>query len=312
MGAAACTVTIYDERTAPGRYLVTHFTMQPAGTTREPLPPDHTLPVYDTASIGPAWWTEAVELWRYRDLVAQFAARDIKVRYKRSVLGVAWTLLSPLLMMVVYTLAFRHVFQVESPSYPVFLLSGVLPWTFFAQVTTSAMHQLLGGGSLLSRIYMPRTAFAVSSIIVGLVNLLLSLVPLFGLMFVTGVPFTGALFWLPVAIILMAVFALGFALIISSLVVRFHDVAEIYQVVLQAWFFWTPILYPPTLIPGDQAWRVMTNPMAPLIGLFREPILDGRSPDGLTLLVTALVAFGTLIIGWVLFTSRSDELAYRL
>jgi ABC-type polysaccharide/polyol phosphate export permease len=273
---------------------------------------DPDLPVYDTARTGPAWWTEAVELWRYRDLIAQMAARDIKVRYKRSVLGIAWTLLNPLLMMLVYTMAFRHLFVADSPGYPVFLLSGITAWGFFSQSTVVGMYQLLGGGSLLTRIYVPRTVFAVSAIISGLVNLVLSLGPLVVVMLATDVPVTIALAWLPVSVVLLAAFTLGVTLMISSLVIRFHDVVDIYQVLLQAWFFWTPVIYPPDFIPGDQTWRLMSNPMAHMIALFRDPIYEGRSPDSATLIAASLVALVTLVVGWLLFTSRTDELAYRL
>jgi ABC-type polysaccharide/polyol phosphate export permease len=285
---------------------------QQAYTALDLPPSDHDLPVYDTAHAGPAWWTEAVELWQYRDLIAQLAARDIKVRYKRSVIGVAWTLLNPLLMMVVYTLAFRHIFLADSPGYPVFLLTGITAWGFFAQTTVVGMYQLLGGGSLLTRIYVPRTVFAVSATIVGLVNLLLSLGPLVAVMLATGVPVTVALAWLPLSMVVLAIFTLGVTLIVSSLLIRFHDVVDIYQVLLQAWFFWTPVIYPPDFIPGDQTWRLMTNPMAHMIALFRDPISEGRSPENVTLIVASLVALITLVVGWRLFTARTDELAYRL
>jgi ABC-type polysaccharide/polyol phosphate export permease len=277
-----------------------------------PPPSDPELPIYDTAQVGPPWWTEAIELWRYRDLIAQLATRDIKVRYKRSVLGIAWTLLNPFLMMVVYTVAFRHLFGINSPGYPVFLLSGTLAWGYFSQTTVVAMYQLLGGGSLLTRIYVPRTVFAASATIAGLVNLLLSLVPLAIVMVASDVPLTVALVWLPLAILLLAIFTLGVALIVSSLAIRFHDVADIYQVLLQAWFFWTPIIYPPSLIPGDQTWRLMSNPMAHLITLFRVPIFEGQPPDAATVIGASGLALLTLIVGWLLFTSRADELAYRL
>lgn len=277
---------------------------------RPPLDPD--LPIYDSARAGPVWWTEAVELWRYRDLMTQLAVRDIKVRYKRSVLGVAWTLLNPLLMMVVYTLAFRHIFLVDSPAYPVFLLSGITAWGFFSQTTVVGMHQLVGGGSLLTRIYLPRTVFAVATTIGGLVNLLLALIPLVVVMLVTDVPVTIALAWLPLSIAILAMFTLGVTLIISSLVIRFHDIIEIYQALIMAWFFLTPVIYPPDKIPGDQAWRLMTNPMAHMITLFRTPIFEGRAPDSVTLITGSLFALVTFAVGWLLFTSRADEIAYRL
>src|SRR5439155_19436287 len=121
---------------------------------------------------------ELQELWRYRSLVVQLVSRDIKTRYKRSVLGVAWTMLNPLMMMLVLTLVFSNLFRFSVQHYPVYMLSAQIMWTFFAQTTTAAMSNLIWGGSLLTRIYMPRTVFAVAAVGTGMVNLLLSMCPL--------------------------------------------------------------------------------------------------------------------------------------
>ena len=120
-------------------------------------------PVYDSANRPHPFWEELREIWRYRNLATQFVGRDIKTRYKRSFLGMAWTMLNPLLMMIVLTLVFSHLFRFELPRYPVYLLSALVLWNFFAQSTTAAMSQLVWGGALLTRIYMPRTIFAISS-----------------------------------------------------------------------------------------------------------------------------------------------------
>jgi ABC-type polysaccharide/polyol phosphate export permease len=298
---------------APGELLTDEqcgMATAPEAIETSPFP--ETLPVYDTASAPPAWRTELAGLWQYRDLIVQLVVRDIRVRYKRSVLGVGWTVLNPLLMMVVLTLAFSQLFHVDSPNYPVFLLSATLAWAFFAQSSTIAVHQLLSSGPLIQRIYVPRTVFAVSATLVGLVNLLMSLVPLLLLMLVTHAPIGLALAWLPASIVILAAFTLGISLILSMLAIRFHDVVDLYQVILTAWFFLTPIIYPASIVPGEQAWRLMLNPMVPLLTLFRDPIYEGRSPDGLTVLLSVSVAAVTLTIGWLLFTARSDELAYRL
>lgn len=273
---------------------------------------EDTLPLYDSASTIPPAWREAVGVYQYRDLIAQLVARDLKVRYKRSVLGVAWTMLNPLLMMVVLTLAFSHIFHIESPNYPVFLLSATLAWGFFSQTTTVAVHQLLGGGSLITRIYVPRTVFAISAALVGLVNLVIALLPLGALMLVTQAPVSLALAWLPVSIIILATFTLGVSLILSTLAIRFHDVVDIYQIVLSAWFFLTPIVYPESLVPPEQTWRIAANPMVYLLTLFRDPIYHHRSPDLSTLVLAAGGSVGVLIVGWLIFTASSDELAYRV
>jgi ABC-type polysaccharide/polyol phosphate export permease len=269
-------------------------------------------PIYDSARRPPPFWEELVQAWSYRDLVVQLVARDIKVRYKRSVLGVAWSMLNPLMMMVVLTLVFSHVFRSDLSHYPVYLLAGTVLWSFFTQGTTEAMNQLLWGQSLLTKIYLPRTAFAIASIGTGLVNLGLSLIPLLAIMLVTGVPLSLSLLWLPVPILLTAMFVLGAGLLLSALALSFRDVSYMYQIVLTAWYFLTPILYPKTIVPESERWWFNLNPMYHLVETFRAPIYAGSLPEFHTLLVAALVSLGMLILGWWVFTARADEIAYRL
>ena len=280
----------------------------------EPLqaPERRSAPVYDSDERPPAFWEELLQAWSYRELVVQLVVRDVKVRYKRSMLGVAWTMLNPLLMMVVLTLVFSHLWRFEVPKYPVYLLSAMVLWTFFAQSTTAAMSQLLWGGALLNTIYVPRAAFALAAIGTGLVNLVLSLLPLAVIMVATGVPLTPALLWLPVPITLTAMFALGVGLLLSAIAVGFRDVVDMYQILLTAWYFLTPIIYPLTILPEADHWWLSLNPMYYLVDAFRAPIYDGSIGATATLLAAAAVAVGALLTGWWVFAARTDEIGYRL
>ena len=154
------------------------------------------------------------EIVRYRSLLRDLVARDLKVRYKRSILGVAWTMLNPLLMMAVLTFVFSQLFRADVRHYAVYLLSAQLIWTFLAQTTTQAMNHLAWGSALITKIYLPRSVFAVSQVGTGLVNLVLALVPLFLITLLTGAPVTWAVLWLPVSMLLMACFALGVGLLL--------------------------------------------------------------------------------------------------
>ena len=268
--------------------------------------------VYDSARRRSPFWEEFLELWTYRDLVFQLVARDIKVRYKRSVLGVAWTMLNPLMMMVVLTLVFSHLFRFDVAHYPVYLLSAMVLWNFFAQSTTAAMSQLVWGGALITRIYVPRTVFAFSAVGTGLVNLFLALVPLLAIMVATGVPLTSSLIWVPLAVFLAAMFTLGIGLLLSCFAVSFPDVVDMYQIVLSAWYFLTPVVYPKTILPADYAWWLNLNPMYHLIEAFRAPIYVGSPASPHTLIAAGAAAVCTLLLGWWVFTSRADEIAYQL
>lgn len=270
------------------------------------------MPVYDSAQRRAPLLDELRELWRYRDLLRQLIARNIKTRYKRSVLGILWTLLNPLLMMIVLTLVFSNVFRFNAVNYPVYAFCGLILWNFFAQTTTGAMSELLWGGSLMNRIYMPRAIFAATALGTGLVNLVLSLIPLLLLMVVTGAPVRAVMLFLPVPILLTTLFALGVALFLSTLSVYFSDVVEMYQIVLTAWMYLTPIIYPKEALPAQYHWLFNLNPMYHLLEAFRAPLYIGALAGPKTVGAAALVACLALVIGWGFFTRKADEFAYRI
>ena len=271
-------------------------------------------PIYDSSRLVSPFVEEFRELMRYRDLVKHLIARNIKTRYKRSALGILWTMLNPLLMMVVLTFVFSEIFRtsIVSKSYSAYALAGLLLWNFFAQTTTGAMSELIWGGGLLKRIYLPRGIFAVSSLGTSMINLLLSLVPLFIIIVVTGVPIHAVSLVLPGAIILTAMFALGVALFLSRIAAYFHDVMEMYQILLTAWMYMTPIIYPKEIIPERFRWLFKINPMYHLMEVFREPLVVGRMAGPKTWTAAAVASLVTLIFGWWFFSRKADELAYRI
>jgi ABC-type polysaccharide/polyol phosphate export permease len=268
--------------------------------------------IYDSTR-RPSWILEEMhEAWRYRDLLSQLIARNIKVRYKRSVLGIAWTMLNPLLIMLILTLVFSNLFRVTLEHYSVYILSALILWNFFSQTTTMAMSELVWGGGLLHHIYVPRTIFALSAAGTGVINLLFSLVPLAIILIVTGVPLTPALLFLPIPILLAAIFALGVGLFLSTLAAYFADVVEIYQVVLTAWMYLTPIIYPLDIVPEKYRWFFNLNPMYHLVEIFRAPIYSGVVPGAARLLIAVAIAGTAFLIGWTYFVRKADEFAYRI
>lgn len=279
-----------------------------------PLAPVSTVQseVYDSARRGSAMVDELRQVWRYRDLLVQLVSRNIKVRYKRSVLGIVWTMLNPLLIMIILTLVFSNLFRVAIEHYSVYILSALVIWNFFSQTTSMAMSELVWGGGLFHRIYIPRTVFALSAIGTGVVNLLFALVPLAIIMLATGVPLTPALIFLPIPILLTALFALGVGLLLSVLAAQFADVVEVYQIALTAWMYLTPIIYPMEIIPEHYRWLFNFNPMYHLLETFRLPIYAGTLPGVYRLSIAVFISVVTFIIGWAWFTKKADEFAYRI
>lgn len=281
------------------------------------LDPDYliseNIPVYDSSLKKATPLEELQEIVRYRSLVLQFIRRDILTRYKRSVLGITWTMLTPLGTMLVLTIVFSRAFGLNQKGYAAYVLSGLIAWTFFAQTTNASMVNLVWGGSLLNRIYVPRTVFAVSAIGTGLVNLTLSLIPLIIVVLITGLPITWSILFIPVPMLLLAMFSLGMGLILSAIAIYFVDVTEMYQVVLTAWLYLSPVIWTESLIPGGIVpILVKLNPMYHLINLFRAPIYAGNIPSIQEIAISAGVAIITLIIGWWFFSKRADEFAYRV
>jgi len=268
-------------------------------------------PFYDSSIHKIPALEEIREIRRYKYLIIQLVRRDILARYKRSYLGVAWTMLNPLGMMVIFSIVFSQLFK-GVQSYPTYVLSGLLVWNFFQQGTNACMNGLVWGGSLIQRIYIPRTSFGVSAIGTASINLLLAIIPLLLVMLVTGAAIRFTILFLPISMILLAGFALGIGLILSTVAVYFPDVLEMYQIILLGWMYLTPIVYPESIIPSNFQFIFKFNPMYYFVNIFRIPILEGRIPTLTEILPALICSIVALVCGWIFFTWKSDEFAYRI
>lgn len=256
------------------------------------------------------FFSEFTALIQYRELVRQMVLRSIKTRYKRSVLGVGWTLLNPLLTTLVLTIVFSTLFRFQIEHYPVYILSGLLAWNFFASTTDLSMGEMLWSGQLMRRIYVPKTIFVVTTTGAGLVNLALSFIPLLLIMLVTGANLSPAMLFLPASVLLLTLFTMGIGFMLSSIVVFFQDIQPIYQVVLMIGMYATPIIYPVEIIPPQYHWLFVYNPMFYLLQCFRDPIFYGQLPSLDTIVISTLLAVIALLLGWYLFTKRAKSYAY--
>jgi ABC-type polysaccharide/polyol phosphate export permease len=255
---------------------------------------------------------EVITLFRYRDLVSQFIVSSIKTRYKRSALGVVWTLLNPLIMMIVLTIVFSSFFRFAIENYAIYVLAGLIVWNFHSSTTSAAMQNMLLSGNLLNRIYVPKSVFAVSAVGAGLVNLGLSLIPLFLISLILGVKIGPQILVMPFAVILLALFALGFSLILQTAAVYFADVLPVYEVILSIWFYATPIIYPRDMIPYQVALLFQLNPLYHLVRVFRAPLFEGIIP-GVDIWAAAIIStLVVFLVGAFVFTAKSHEYAYRV
>src|SRR5262245_15194384 len=246
----------------------------------------------------------------YGRLLRELVARDLNVRYKRSVLGVLWTMLNPLFLIVILAFVFSHALKLTMEHFPIYLLSALVLWNFFSQATMWSTACFLSYAPIIKKIYVPRSMFVIATVISGSVNLLISLVPLAIIMLVLGHPFTPALAFLPVPILLTTCFSLGISLALAPLCVMFADMVQIYQVALSAWMYLTPIIYPLTALPDSYRRILVLNPMTHLVEAFRTPIYQGALPSENVLITSTVAGLGALLIGWFIFSRYSDRVVY--
>lgn len=261
------------------------------------------------------------ELWDYRNLLRNLVIRDLKVRYKHSVLGILWSLLNPLLMMIVFTVVFTWFWPNNRVSkFPAFLLTGLLPWNLFRDALMAGSNSIVGKGHLVKKVYFPREVLPISSVLSNTVNFVLALLMLFFVLWFHDIPMTQNVLWLPVILLIQVCLMIGFSLFFSTLNVFYRDIGMILEVGLMAGFFLTPIFYPMQFIPEvktisgitlpiHRLWRWF-NPMASIIDAYRT-VLYGASIDGTYLppappaldfmLRTSLTALIVLGVGWLVF-----------
>jgi ABC-type polysaccharide/polyol phosphate export permease len=269
-------------------------------------------PLYDSSKRRSPFVEELQAVFQYRDLVLQLIARTIKTRYKRSVLGVAWTMVNPLLTMLVLTLVFSTFFKFEAANYALYVLSGLLIWNFFAQSTTAAMGDLIWSGGLVGRIYLPKASFSVAAIGTALVNLGLALLPYTLIALALGAHPQWTWLLLPLPALMIALLALGVGLGLSAAAVYFPDVMPTYEVLLTAWMYLTPIIYPLHALPVAIQRLLKLNPVYYPLAVFRAILVDGQLPGATDVMWGLAVGLLALLAGWWVFTRRSREMAYRV
>ena len=250
------------------------------------------------------------QLYQHGDLIGYLVMRDLRVRYRRSTLGLLWTMVQPLMMMLVLHIVFSSVFRFELYRYPVYALAGILFWNFFSQSIVASMNSLRANAGILQKLPVAKAVFPIATVISGVVNLCLALVPLFGILVVSGHPITSALLFLPVSILLAALFTLGAGLLLSPLAVFFHDVVELVGVVLMLLMYMTPVMYPMSIIPEHLRWMVRWNPVRSILEVFRDPIYYGKVPPLSHLAVASTVALGMLVLGAYFFRKSSDRIPF--
>jgi ABC-type polysaccharide/polyol phosphate export permease len=252
------------------------------------------------------------ESHQYREVLWQLVRQFLTLRYRRTLLGYLWTLINPVLMMGVTAVVFATLFKLDLPTYIVFLFAGMVPWNFFSMCTTQSCTAFIHNEGLIKKIYLPKVIFPLSMALGMLVDSMLSLVALFLVILPFGAPVTPALLMLPFAYLLLFLFTFGVSLVMSVATVFFRDLQYVIGVLMQAWFFLTPVMYRHDALTGKVAWVVALNPMVAFIELFRAPLVQGQLPSLHAVAVSAGVALVALALGFWTLVAQEKKIVFRL
>ena len=248
------------------------------------------------------------EVWNYRELMYFLIWRDIKVRYKQTVLGAAWAIIQPFFTMIVFTIVFGRIAKIPSDGipYPIFSYAALVPWTLFASGLGRASNSMVGSSNLIKKVYFPRLCIPIAAILAGLVDFFLSFLMLIAMMFYYGITPSLNVIWLPLLILLALTTSLGVSLWFSAMNVKFRDIGYIVPFITQIWLFMTPIVYPSSLL--SEPWKTLygINPMAGVVEGFRWALLSTDTAPQPIIIVSSLVAF-TILIGGLMYFRRMEK-----
>jgi len=265
------------------------------------------------------------ELWEYRELLFNLVKRELKVKYKRSVLGFLWSLLNPILMTLIFTFVFALILRIRIPApsnadvpaqflFPAFLLSALLAWNFFSVSISVAVNSIVGSSNLVNKIYFPREILPISTVLANVVNFLLELLVLLVFLAVLGFKFYLYLPFLPLILLIHIFFTIGVCLIVSCLNVYFRDVQHLLGIILLIWFYATPVIYPLDLVP--ERWQglpmhslLKLNPIAAIVLSYRDILFYAKFPEFSVMIYATIISISTLAFGFFLFNLYEPNFA---
>jgi lipopolysaccharide transport system permease protein len=287
---------------------------EPAVDTRVPEKIKFHAPLPDTPLIkirvGKRWSSvELRELWAHRELLYFLVWRDLKVRYKQTVLGATWIVLQPVLMTFVFAVFLGKIAHIQTGNTPhiLFLYSGLLPWTFFSNAVASSSYSLIASAHMITKVYFPRSIVPAAAILVRLSDFIVASVILVALLLYYQQPITWSLLLVPLLVLHLTIFALSIGLLFAALNVKYRDLGTVLPVLIQLWMFASPILYSSDLVPANWRWAYYLNPLSGIIEGFRASLL-GLDINRRSLLVSAVVTIILLVYGSFVFKGMEDEL----
>ena len=253
-----------------------------------------------------------VAMQKYRFLIKQLVSRDFKAKYKRSILGVFWSFLNPLLTMIVQYVVFSNLFRFDIPYYPVYLLSGIIVFNYFSEACGMALTSIIGNATLITKVYVPKYIYPLTRILSSLVNLLISMIPLIIVTMLSGLYPTKAYLLIPFMLVCLAMFCLGLGMLLSAAMVFFRDIQFLWGVLTMIWMYLTPIFYPESILPERVVWVLKVNPLYYFINFLRSCVMDGVSPEPVVYVQCFLISLCVLAVGAWVFKKSQDKFVLYL
>lgn len=245
--------------------------------------------------------------FRFKPLLTELVSRDIKIKYRRSVLGVLWTVLNPLCMMVILSIVFSNIFKFDIENFPLYILSGQVIFNFFSDATTSSMTSILFNASLIKKVYVPKYLFVLARIVSSFINLIASLCALLVMMLATRAELHWEIVLSVIPLTMLVGFSLGVGLILASLTVKFRDIMHLYAVFTTGLMYLTPVIYPITILPETIKKLVMLNPLTNYLSMFRNVMLNHMVPGVGEMAIGLIEMILVLAVGLWVFYKKQDE-----
>ncbi|CDM69536.1 ABC-2 type transporter [Clostridium bornimense] len=252
------------------------------------------------------------EIMQSKELLKNLTSKELKLKYKNSAIGFVWSFFNPLIMMMVYTFAFKVIFRNPDPNYPIFILSGLLPWTTFQTAIMGGTQSIVNNAHLIKKVYFPREIIPLSIVLSSFVNYLITLIILFAGIFIAKIPIGIPIIAFPIVLFLFLIFTIGLTLILSSLNVIYRDVSHFVEVAFMAWMYLTPVIYQMELIPEKIRPLMYLNPMTLVLNSIRACLYENRFPSAKVVLALAIIAMVFLWIGFKVFNKIQKRFAEEI
>lgn len=251
-------------------------------------------------------------VFQHKDLLINLTMKELKLKYKNSIIGFLWSFLHPILLLVVYTFAFKLIIRIQIENFPIFVFCGLLPWMFISGAISLSANSIINSENLVKKVYFPRVIIPLSVILSNFISMLINFIVLFAGLGFFGLGLTPALFFLPLLLIPTLFFTIGLGVLFASLTVKYRDLSHLIEILFMVWFYLTPIIYKLSMIPEPYNMYIEANPITKIIEMFRTVIIDGKIPLAEDYWIALIYSGVFLIIGLFVFFKREKGLVEEL